>query len=230
MKMNAMVKKALSDKNVLYVVLFIACAVLLGYLVNNDFESVIFFCVVGFLLSQFSKNMTVVLGGTVIATSLFKSMRVGREGMTQYELSDTVVNELQSAKGDKELEKLMENENITLKDGVTLKAFKAVLDDKDNDKDLEEIKAALEQMLEAADADASPEKEKKEEEEEMRGMEANRGMRPSRRAAQRANAGGASLDANKNEKTLKMAGNMIDRLEGMLGRVEKFGGMFGGGN
>ena len=226
--MNAMVKKALSDKNVLYVILFIACAVLLGYLVNNDFESIIFFCIVGFLLSQFSKNMTVVLGGTIIATSLFKSMRVSREGFKN-EISDKMVVKLrEAADNDEELKGMLDDDGLVLKD-KNLDALKTVLTN--NDTTINETKTAIRKLIESPSTeDDNISKSDKSDKSVAEGTEPNRGMRPSRRAAQRAEAGGASLDATKNEKTLKMAGNMIDRLEGMLGRVEKFGGMFGGGN
>lgn len=213
MKMNTMVKKALSDKNVLYVVLFISCAVLLGYLVNNDFESVIFFCVVGFLLSQFSKNMTVVLGGTVIATSLFKSMRVGREGFKEG------ADDNKDKKNNKDNDQ--EHECHDLTDASGCKAH--------DDCTWDEDKQKCHKSKGGDHSDDNGNQDKKSESEEMAVMEGNRGMRASQRASQRAAKNGASLDATQNEKTLKMAGKMIDRLEGMLSRVEKFGGMFGGG-
>ena len=213
MKMNTMVKKALSDKNVLYVVLFISCAVLLGYLVNNDFESVIFFCVVGFLLSQFSKNMTVVLGGTVIATSLFKSMRVGREGFKEGADDD---KKKDNNEEDHKCHDITDASGCNAHDGCTWHKDK---------KECHESEDGDESDDSSGNGNGNGDKNK----DSMAVMEGNRGMRASQRASQRAAKNGASLDATQNEKTLKMAGKMIDRLEGMLSRVEKFGGMFGGG-
>ena len=223
MKMNTMVKKALSDKNVLYVVLFISCAVLLGYLVNNDFESVIFFCVVGFLLSQFSKNMTVVLGGTVIATSLFKSMRVGREGFKEgVGHDDDDEEEEKDKKKDHKCHDLTDASGCNAHDGCTWHEDKCH-ESKDGDESDDSSGNGNGNGSGNGNGNGNENKDS------MAVMEGNRGMRASQRASQRAAKNGASLDATQNEKTLKMAGKMIDRLEGMLSRVEKFGGMFGGG-
>ena len=214
MKMNTMVKNALSDKNVLYVVLFISCAVLLGYLVNNDFESVIFFCIVGFLLSHFSKNMTVVLGGTVIVTSLFKSMRVGREGFKE------------GADGDKcssfdDVSGCMGSGYCKWDDGACYDMSCSRIKDETACTDAGYCSWDISQNKCGYDHEAA---------DSMAVMEGNRGMKASGRAKERAAARGVNLNPSQNEKTLEMAGKMINRLEGMLSRVEKFGGMFGGGN
>ena len=216
-----MVKNALSDKNVLYVVLFISCAVLLGYLVNNDFESVIFFCIVGFLLSHFSKNMTVVLGGTVIVTSLFKSMRVGREGFKEGVASDG--DEDHDDHGDEDHE-----------DGDKCNSFKkkSECDPQKCSWDSTDEKCGSKNKKKKDDKDHGDEDHDDDDSDgdSMAVMEGNRGMKASGRAKERAAARGVNLNPSQNEKTLEMAGKMINRLEGMLSRVEKFGGMFGGGN
>ena len=62
----------LKDKNVLYIVVFIAIANLLGYLMLHDFESILFFLLVGFLTTYFSKNMIIVLIVGMVAAALFK--------------------------------------------------------------------------------------------------------------------------------------------------------------
>ena len=79
------VKSLLKDKNVLYVVLFIAVTNVFGYLMMHNFDAVVFFLVVGFLTSYFSKNMIVVMLTAIISTNLLIGTRgMGKtiEGMT----------------------------------------------------------------------------------------------------------------------------------------------------
>ena len=64
------VNKVLTNKYVLYVVTFLAVTNILGYLAVQNFTSVVFFLLVGFLTQYFSKNMTVILLTAMIATSL----------------------------------------------------------------------------------------------------------------------------------------------------------------
>ena len=61
--------KLLTNKYVLYVVLFFAIANVLGYLSIGDFKSLTIFIVIGILTQYFSKNMLVVLLTTMLATS-----------------------------------------------------------------------------------------------------------------------------------------------------------------
>ena len=70
MKFN--IKSLLKDKNVLYIVMFLAVANMLGYLVLRDFEVILFFLLVGFLTTYFSKNMIIVLVVAMVASGLFK--------------------------------------------------------------------------------------------------------------------------------------------------------------
>ena len=82
MKLN--VDKLLTDKNVLYIVLFIAVANLLGFLLLRNFEAIVFFLLVGFLTTYFSKNMIIVFLVTMIATNLYVSTthsNIFREGL-----------------------------------------------------------------------------------------------------------------------------------------------------
>lgn len=73
------------DQNVLYVVSFLAFVNVLGYLVKQNSQAVIFFLIVGFLTTYFSKNMIVVLLTAMVTTNLFVMSRmtfVVKEGMT----------------------------------------------------------------------------------------------------------------------------------------------------
>lgn len=64
------INKLLTNKYVLYIVLFLAITNVLGYLSVSDFKSLTIFIVVGLLTQYFSKNMIVILLTTMLATSL----------------------------------------------------------------------------------------------------------------------------------------------------------------
>ena len=53
--------KLLTNKYFLYFIVFLAASNVLGYLVSNKINAVIFFALVAFLVSNFSKNMSVIL-------------------------------------------------------------------------------------------------------------------------------------------------------------------------
>lgn len=77
------VDKLLNDKNVLYVVFAVAILNLMGYLLVQNTEAIVFFLIVGFLSTYFSKNMIIILIIAMVSTSIFTSTR-GRyvkEGM-----------------------------------------------------------------------------------------------------------------------------------------------------
>ena len=82
--MKISVKSLLKDKNVLYVVLFLAVSNLFGYLLMREIDAVVFFLVVGFLTTYFSKNMIIVMLVAMISTNLLlgsKHLRNVKEGM-----------------------------------------------------------------------------------------------------------------------------------------------------
>jgi hypothetical protein len=76
--------KLLTNKYFLYFIAFLAISNVVGYLVTNKLNAVIFFALVCILAYNFSKNMTVVLIIAIVTTNLMmvnKSMREGfREG------------------------------------------------------------------------------------------------------------------------------------------------------
>ena len=85
MKMKMNVRSLLRDKNVLYIVSFLAFTNLFGYLLLQNFDAVVFFLIVGFLTSYFSKNMIVVLLVAMISTNFIvgtKELGVVTEGMS----------------------------------------------------------------------------------------------------------------------------------------------------
>lgn len=61
-------KLLLKNKNALYVVLFLAVANLFSYLMMKQLDAVVFFVIIGFLTTYFSKNMIVVMLTSMIST------------------------------------------------------------------------------------------------------------------------------------------------------------------
>ncbi len=81
-------KDILENKLVLYVVLFFAVTNFFGYLLLDNYNAAIFMAVVGFVSSQFSKNMIVVLGASIVVTSLFVGSQTVKEGMADKDKED----------------------------------------------------------------------------------------------------------------------------------------------
>ena len=79
--------KLLTNKYFLYFMVFLSATNVLGYLVTNKQNAVIFFALVSLLTYQFSKNMAVVLLIAIIATNFMMSNKMMREGMTNDEES-----------------------------------------------------------------------------------------------------------------------------------------------
>jgi hypothetical protein len=92
MSFASQASKLLTNKYFLYFMVFLAASNVLGYLVTNKVHAVIFFALIGFLMSNFSKNMAVVLLVAIVATNLLmanKTMREGLENATTTEKVDT---------------------------------------------------------------------------------------------------------------------------------------------
>ena len=76
--------KLLTNKYFLYFIVFLASTNVLGYIVTNKINAIIFFILVSLLTYQFSKNMAVILLVAIIATNFLmvnKRMREGLEGI-----------------------------------------------------------------------------------------------------------------------------------------------------
>jgi hypothetical protein len=77
--------KLLTNKYFLYFIAFLAVTNVMGYIVMNKINAVVFFALVCILMFNFSKNMTIVLIVALVATNLLmvnKSMREGMESGT----------------------------------------------------------------------------------------------------------------------------------------------------
>jgi hypothetical protein len=77
-------KSLLRNRNVLYLVLFLAVMNLFSYLMLKQLDAVAFFLIIGFLSTYFSKNMIVVMLTSMVSTFLLVQIKLlggGKEGM-----------------------------------------------------------------------------------------------------------------------------------------------------
>lgn len=71
----------LQNKLVLYIVLFISLANIVAYLAYGNVDSVVFFALIGLLVSYFSKNMIIILLTAVVTTTFYTNGRRRVEGL-----------------------------------------------------------------------------------------------------------------------------------------------------
>ena len=81
MSFSSEASKLLTNKYFLYFMVFLTATNVLGYLVTNKLNAVVFFALVSLLTYHFSKNMSVVLLVAVIATNFMLSNKMMREGL-----------------------------------------------------------------------------------------------------------------------------------------------------
>ncbi len=110
MKVPKEINKLLSNKYVLYVVAFLSLTNVIAYLVAQDYNSLLFFAIIGYLVSYFSKNMTIILLCALIITNLLMTaksiqnqsgMRMHREGMEGMKV-DIDTSDVEHEKGAKD--------------------------------------------------------------------------------------------------------------------------------
>jgi hypothetical protein len=76
-----------TDKNVLYIMLIVAFVNVLGYLMMGNFEAVVFFAIIAYLSTFFTKNMVIVFLIAILATNFLMVSKVNyfrnssKEGM-----------------------------------------------------------------------------------------------------------------------------------------------------
>ena len=109
--MNIFLKSLLKDKNVLYVVLFISITNIFVYLMLKNFDAIIFFFLVGFLSTYFSKNMIIVMIISIISTNILMGSKLlgsYREGM-EVNSESSVKNVKQKIKNKTKNKKVIDN-------------------------------------------------------------------------------------------------------------------------
>ena len=84
MKLPKVIETMLNDKNVLYIVAFLAIMTFFGYIILRDSYALLIFLSIGFISTYFSKNMTVVLLSTLLLTNfitvLSRNFIINKEG------------------------------------------------------------------------------------------------------------------------------------------------------
>jgi hypothetical protein len=84
----------LKNKNVLYVVSFLALTNVFSYLISNNVDALIYFILIGYITTYFSKNMIVILLVPMLFTNFFMGIRfannVTREGMANQNANDSL--------------------------------------------------------------------------------------------------------------------------------------------
>lgn len=142
MKMPKMPKmdKLLNDKNVLYVVFIVAILNVLGYLITNNLEAVVFFLIVGFLTTYFSKNMIVVLITSIVSTSIFASTRTNQlEGMSSNRNNSESEDKQKELKKELKKEKLEKEHEMKKEKLEKEHKMKKELNDEDEEVEIEEM-------------------------------------------------------------------------------------------
>jgi hypothetical protein len=102
---NAMFNKLVNNKITLYIVAIIAFITLVGNIMNSEFSSIFLFFLAGGVAYSFTKNMTIVLGSSIISTSVATMLsgyfvyKEGLEGLEGLEdISDPSNNNISSNK------------------------------------------------------------------------------------------------------------------------------------
>ena len=97
MKLPKAVQSMLQDKNVLYIVAFLAVINFFGYVVLRDSYALLIFLSIGFISTYFSKNMTIVLIVTLILTNFItvvsKNLINSKEGFDAATNPDAIADE-----------------------------------------------------------------------------------------------------------------------------------------
>jgi len=97
MKLPKVVQSMLQDKNVLYIVAFLAAINFFGYIILRDSYALLIFLSIGFITTYFSKNMTVVLIVTLILTNFItvisRNLVSGKEGFDAAINPDAIADE-----------------------------------------------------------------------------------------------------------------------------------------
>jgi hypothetical protein len=120
--------KILTNKYFLYFMVFLASTNVLGYLVTNKINAVVFFALVSLLTYYFSKNYAVILLVALISTNFMMANKLMREGLEVQNTDGTTNTVL---------------ENVSSTDPQLGGALDAVKNAKSNDEVRDKIKAAV---------------------------------------------------------------------------------------
>jgi hypothetical protein len=115
------VSKMLENKYVLYFVFILAIINLFGYMITGNFNSIVFFVLVGFLTTFFSKNMILIITVPLVLTSVLMVGKTVKESFENAAKSiDEQIKDLQ-----KEIDEMIQK-------GLSTDADKAAFKDKND--------------------------------------------------------------------------------------------------
>jgi hypothetical protein len=113
------VSKMLENKYVLYFVFILAIINLFGYMITGNFNSIIFFVLVGFLTTFFSKNMILILTVPLVLTSV---LMVGKTVKESFETASKSKN---TSTIDEQIKELQKEIDDMIESGISTDADKA---------------------------------------------------------------------------------------------------------
>jgi hypothetical protein len=133
--------KILTNKYFLYFMVFLASTNVLGYLVTNKINAVIFFALVSLLTYYFSKNYAVILLVAVIATNFMMANKLMREGLEVQNTDDAKNTVLEKASStDPQLEDALNAvKNATSNDDLNAKIQATAIKMNGSDKSVVDI-------------------------------------------------------------------------------------------
>ena len=95
--MNIKIPKFLTNKYVLYLVVFLSLTNMFGYLAMANINALIYFLIIGLITSIFTQNMTIILLSALILSNIFIAGQNSFEGFTsetdEQEAKKPIVNE-----------------------------------------------------------------------------------------------------------------------------------------
>ena len=139
MTFGGRLSKLLTNKYVLYFVVFLAITNILGYLITNKIRPVIYFALISLLTSYFSRNMIVILLVGLLVTNLLVSNNI-IEGLSNND------NMMLSEEDDM---LLAEDDMILAEDDMILAEDDMILAEEDNEDRLMDIDEELKNGVDA---------------------------------------------------------------------------------
>lgn len=209
-------KELLGNRIVLYVVLGLALANVMGYMTMGNNDAVIMFFVLGVLASYFSKNMIVIMGVPLLLVSLFEVMRRReREGLENKD--DSAKASDKNADGVKKLAKKL-NVNLTGESGKKDASSDVEKNVLDTDKTIEASLKSLEEKLSGEGMKSLSKETEKLQEQQERLMALMEKLMPMMQNGQNLmqsfeKAGGAGITDK--------VGGLIDMFQGLAGKFIK---------
>jgi hypothetical protein len=149
MNLTTEATKLLNNKYFLYFIVFVSITNMLGYLVTNKLNAIVFFALTSLIVYQFSKNKAIILLIALVATNAMMSKNLMKEGMTTAsddtedldKAGDSAINDaavvLKKSKNVTDAKQALETNEQPIKTTKTIDANNPTLNSGDNQPDLE---------------------------------------------------------------------------------------------